>query len=118
MGRGIVAQTIEGFVGNALDNAKITSLHIKVIALIAAGYFFDVIDVIVLGSLIPDMVHTKFCTGPEAALIGSATVFCMFIGTAGQGQFSDRWGRKPIYQFNLLLFGTLPMLADRAPSVA
>ena len=44
-----MAQTIEGFVGNALDNAKISPLHIKVVGLIAAGYFFDVIDLIVLG---------------------------------------------------------------------
>src|SRR6266436_2000650 len=112
-----MAQTIEGFVGSSLDEAKISPLHIKVIALIAAGYFFDVIDVIVLGSLIPDMVQTKFCTGPEAALIGSATVFGMFIGTAGQGEFSDRWGRKKIYQFNLLLFGTFTILGALAPSV-
>ena len=77
-----MAQTIEGFVGHALDNAKITSLHIKVIALIAAGYFFDVIDVIVLGSLIPDLVQSKFCTGPEAALIGSATVFTRVMALA------------------------------------
>jgi hypothetical protein len=32
-----VAQTIEGFVGTSLDTAKISPLHIKVIALIAAG---------------------------------------------------------------------------------
>ena len=51
-----MAQTIEGFVGNALDDAKISPLHVKVVALIAAGYFFDVIDLIVLGSLIPDMI--------------------------------------------------------------
>ena len=78
----------------SLDNAKISPLHIKVIGLIAAGYFFDVIDLIVLGSLIPDMLATKFATGPEAAWIGSATVLGMFIGAAGQGQFTDRWGRK------------------------
>jgi len=112
-----VAQTIEGFVGNALDNAKITPLHVKVIALIAAGYFFDVIDVIVFGSLIPDMIQSKFATGPEAAMIGSATVFGMFIGTAGQGEFSDRWGRKTIYQFNLLLFGAFTILGALAPTV-
>jgi putative MFS transporter len=116
-GEEIVAQTIEGFVGNALDNAKITPLHIKVVALIAAGYFFDVIDVIVLGSLIPDMIQTKFATGPEAALIGSATVFGMFIGTAGQGEFSDRFGRKTIYQFNLLLFGVFTILGAFSPNV-
>jgi putative MFS transporter len=112
-----VAQTIEGFVGTALDNAKISPLHVKVIALIAAGYFFDVIDLIVLGSLIPDMIQTKFATGTEAAWIGSATVLGMFIGAAGQGQFSDRWGRKSVYQFNLLLFGIFTVLGALAPTV-
>ncbi len=39
-----MAQTIEGFVSNALDEAKISPLHRRVIGLIAAGYFCDVID--------------------------------------------------------------------------
>jgi len=112
-----MAQTIEGFVGSALDNAKISQLHIKVVALIAAGYFFDVIDLIVLGSLIPDMIQSKFATGAEAGWIGSATVLGMFIGAAGQGQFSDRWGRKSVYQFNLLLFGVFTILGAFAPTV-
>jgi MFS transporter, putative metabolite:H+ symporter len=112
-----MAQTIEGFVGSALDEAKISPLHIKVIALIAAGYFFDVIDLIVLGSLIPDMVQTKFATGAEAGLVGTATVIGMFIGAAGQGEFSDRWGRKSVYQFNLLLFGIFTILGAFAPNI-
>ena len=112
-----MAQTIEGFVGNALDNAKISSLHVKVVGLIAAGYFFDVIDLIVLGSLVPDMIQSKFATGPEIAWVGSATVLGMFIGAAGQGQFSDRWGRKTVYQFNLLLFGVFTILGAMAPTV-
>jgi MFS transporter, putative metabolite:H+ symporter len=112
-----MAQTIEGFVGTSLDSAKISPLHVKVIALIAAGYFFDVIDLIVLGSLIPDMLASKFATGAEAAWIGSATVLGMFVGAAGQGQFSDRWGRKTVYQFNLLLFGIFTILGALAPTV-
>ena len=112
-----MAETIEGFVGKALDDAKISPLHVKVVALIAAGYFFDVIDLIVLGSLIPDMIATKFGTGPELAIVGAATVFGMFIGAAGQGEFSDRWGRKTVYQFNLLLFGVFTILGALAPSV-
>ena len=54
-----MAQTIQDFVGKTLDEAPITKTHIKVIALIAAGYFFDILDLIVLGALIPDMVATK-----------------------------------------------------------
>jgi putative MFS transporter len=112
-----VAQTIEGFVGQALDEAKISPLHRRVIGLIAAGYFFDVIDFTIFGSLVPFLIGSKFATGAEAALIGSATIFGMFIGTAGQGQFADRFGRRFIYQFNLLLFGVFTILGAFAPNV-
>ena len=112
-----MAQTIEGFVGNALDGAKISPLHRRVIALIAAGYFFDVIDFTIFGSLVPYILQSKFATGAEVAAIGSATIFGMFFGTAGQGEFSDRFGRRFIYQFNLLLFGVFTILGALAPSV-
>ncbi len=39
-----MAQTIEAFVGKSLDEAKISPLHKKIVGLIAADYFFDVID--------------------------------------------------------------------------
>ncbi|MEP7031493.1 MAG: MFS transporter [Pseudolabrys sp.] len=112
-----MAQTIEAYVGNALDEAKISPLHKRIIGLIAAGYFFDVIDFTIFGSLVPYILQSKFATGPEVAAIGSATIFGMFIGTAGQGQISDRFGRRFIYQFNLLLFGVFTILGAFAPSV-
>ncbi len=113
-----MAQTIEAFVGNALDDAKISPLHRKVIGLIAAGYFFDVIDFTVFGSLVPFILQSKFATGAEVAAVGSATIFGMFLGTAGQGEFSDRFGRRFIYQFNLLLFGVFTILGALSPSVS
>src|SRR6202521_2062854 len=112
-----VAQTIEAFVGKSLDEAKISPLHRRIIGLIAAGYFFDVIDFTIFGSLVPYILQSKFATGPEVAAIGAATIFGMFIGTAGQGQFSDRFGRRFIYQFNLLLFGVFTILGALVPRV-
>src|SRR6202047_3532830 len=112
-----MAQTIEAFVGNALDDAKISPLQRRVIGLIAGGYFFDVIDFSVFGSLVPFLLLSKFAPGAEPAAIGSATIVGMFLGTAGQGEFTDRFGRRFIYQFNLLLFGTFTILGAFAPSV-
>jgi putative MFS transporter len=112
-----MAQTIEAFVGNALDDAKISPLHRRVVGLIAAGYFFDVIDFTIFGALVPFLLQSKFATGAEVAAIGSATIFGMFLGTAGQGEFTDRFGRRFIYQFNLLLFGAFTILGAFAPSV-
>src|ERR1700724_2692004 len=112
-----MAQTIEAFVGNALDDAKISPLPRRVFGLIAAGYFFDVIDFTIFGALVPFLLQSKFATGAEVAAVGSATIFGLFVGTAGQGQFSDRFGRRFIYQFNLLLFGVFTILGAFAPSV-
>jgi putative MFS transporter len=112
-----MAQTIEAFVGSSLDDAKISPLHIKVISLIAAGYFFDVIDYIVQGSLFPDMTASHFMTNAGAAGIVSATTLGMFVGTAAQGEFSDRYGRRFVYQFNLLLFGVFTILGALAPNL-
>ena len=111
------AQTIEGYVNAALDEAKISPLHRRVVALIAAGYFCDVIDFTVFGSLVPFIIKSGFGAAADAALIGSATIFGLALGTAGQGEFSDRFGRRFIYQFNLLLFGVFTILGALAPSV-
>jgi len=43
----------------------------------------------------PDMLADQVRTGPEAGWIGSATVLGMFIGAAGQGQFSDDGAARP-----------------------
>ena len=106
-----MAQTIEAFVGSALDDAKISPLHRRVVALIAAGYFCDVIDFTVFGSLVPFILKSGFATAAQTAAIGSATIFGLALGTAAQGEFSDRFGRRFIYQFNLLLFGVFTILA-------
>ena len=110
-----MAQTIEGFVDTALDDAKISPLHRRVIGLIAAGYFCDVIDYTVYGSLVPFIIKSGFGAA-DAALIGSATIVGLAIGTAGQGEFSDRFGRRFVYQFNLLFFGVLTILGAFAPN--
>jgi MFS transporter, putative metabolite:H+ symporter len=110
-----MAQTIEGFVGTSMDDARMSPLHYRVFALIAAGYFFDVADYVILGSLIPDMTRSGFATAPQIATVASATLFGLFIGTLAQGEFTDRFGRKTVYQFNLLLYGTATIAAAFSP---
>ena len=113
----MAAQTIEGFVGTSMDNARLSPIHYRVFALIAAGYFFDVADYVILGSLLPDMTRAGgFATAPQIALVGSATLFGLFLGTLAQGEFTDRFGRKTVYQFNLLLYGTATVAAAFSPN--
>jgi putative MFS transporter len=110
-----MAQTIEGFVGTAMDEARLSPIHYRVFVLIAAGYFFDVCDYVILGSLIPDMTRSGFATAPQIATVASATLFGLFLGTVAQGEFTDRFGRKTVYQFNLLLYGIATIAAAFSP---
>jgi putative MFS transporter len=109
------AQTIESFVGEAMDEARMGPLHWRLLALVAAGYFFDVLDFTIFGALVPDLIHSGFVTQQQVPWIGSITLLGLFIGTLGQGEFTDRFGRKAVYQFNLLLYGVATILAALPP---
>ena len=109
-------QTIEAYVGDAMDNARMGPIQWHVLALAAGGYFFDVMDFTIFGALVPDMIKSGFVTGAQVGWVGSATALGLFVGTLGQGEFTDRFGRKAIYQFNLLLFGIATIGAALAPS--
>ena len=112
----LTAQTIESFVGDAMDNARMGPIQWQVLALAAGGYFFDVMDFTIFGALVPDLLRSGFVTQQQIPWVGSATALGLFVGTLGQGEFTDRFGRKTIYQFNLLLFGVATIGAALAPS--
>jgi len=78
--------------------------------------FFDVLDLTILGALVPDMIKSGFITAPQVAAVGSATLVGLLIGCVGQGEFTDRFGRKAVYQFNLLLYGVATIAAGLAPN--
>jgi len=110
------AESIQSFVAEAMENAKFGPLHRRIIALITAGFFLDLVDVAVFGSLVPDMVRTNFATAPQLGAVISATLFGTVVGSFGQGELTDRFGRKTVYQFNLLLFGIGTIACAFAPN--
>ena len=113
-----MAQSIVSYVDSTLDNAKMGPIHRQVLALITFAYFFDVIDFIILGSLIPDMIKSGFAVQLQAGGIGTAQLFGIFVGTIGQGEFTDRFGRKRVLQGAVLLYGLVTILAALSPTVS
>jgi putative MFS transporter len=109
------AQTIEGYVGETMDNASMGPVHWRVLALVASGYFCDVLDFTIFGALVPDLIRSGFVTQAQVPWIGTVTLLGLFVGTLGQGEFTDRFGRKAVYQFNLLLFGVATIVAAMPP---
>ena len=48
-----MAQTIEAYVGETMDAARMGPVHWQVLALVASGYFFDVLDFTIFGASSP-----------------------------------------------------------------
>jgi putative MFS transporter len=115
-GADVGAQTYEEFISNTMDVAPLTSTHYRIFGLISAGYFFDIANLAIFGSLVPLMLSSGFLNKNQVAMIGSATLFGLAIGCAGQGEFTDRFGRKAVYQFNLLMFGLSTLASAFAPN--
>jgi MFS transporter, putative metabolite:H+ symporter len=104
-------RSLTSFVSESLDESEFTKYHWRVLALIVAGLFFDLFDIGILGSLVPDMLKGGFVQPGQVALIASATFLGVLVGSVGQGELTDRFGRKTVYQANLLIYGLATLAA-------
>jgi len=60
-------------------------------------------------------VRSNFATPAEIGTVGTAQIIGHFIGAIGQGEFTDRLGRKRIYQLSVLLYSLATIAAALAP---
>lgn len=103
------------FVAETLDEMPIAGFHRRVMVLIIGGLFFDLFDVAILGSLAPDIIASHFAKPEEVAFVASATFLGLLLGSVIQGELTDRYGRKTIYQANLLIYGLATLASGLSP---
>src|SRR5438270_13100222 len=92
-------QTVEAYVGEQMDNARMGPLHWRVLALVASGYFCDVLDFSMFGPPVPGLIKSGFVTQQQVPWIGRTTLLGLFVGPLARGEFTVRFGRKTVYQF-------------------
>ena len=105
-------------IGWRLDRLAISRFHWRVLALIAAGMFFDSFDLYLAGGVLGALVQSGESTLALNAMFISATFFGMMIGAWFAGILGDRLGRKFTYQFNLMIFGVASLAGALAPSMS
>jgi putative MFS transporter len=103
--------------GPRLDRLPLGAFHRRMLALIAAGMFFDAFDIYLQGSLLGALVHDGWSTPEINASFLSKTFLGMLIGAGAAGLVGDRFGRRVSYQVNLLVFGLASLAAVFAPSM-
>ena len=102
--------------GQRLDSLVVSPWHRRVFWLIAGGLFFDAFDIYIGAGVVADLVDKGFTERENIAYFLSATSLGLLVGALIGGYTGDRFGRRLMYQFNLLLFGGASLLAAAAPN--
>lgn len=104
--------------GERLDRLPVCGFHSRILRLIASGLFLDSVDVYLQGPLLAFFLATGWSTVKQNANFLSTTFAGLLLGTLVAGRLSDLFGRRRMYQANLLVFGSATALAAFAPTPA
>jgi MFS transporter, putative metabolite transport protein len=90
--------------GTHLPSAPMTGMQWLIWSLAAAGKFFEGFVVFMTGVALP-LLSSEFQIGSaEHGVIGAASLFGILIGAVGLGGMSDRFGRKPMFVAEMIIF--------------
>lgn len=92
-------------VTEVLDNAKVNSFHILILALCALLIFLDGFDLQAIGFAAPALAEALHISRPALGPVFSAGQFGLILGGLGLGLMADRWGRKPAFILSGVIFG-------------
>jgi AAHS family benzoate transporter-like MFS transporter len=91
--------------GDALYNTRLNSRHLMVMFWCSLLMLFDGYDLVIYGSILPQLMHDWQLSPVTAGFIGSSALFGMMVGALTLGSSSDRFGRRRIILLSLVLFG-------------
>jgi MFS transporter, putative metabolite transport protein len=90
--------------GTNLPAAPMTNMQWLIWSLAAAGKFFEGYVVFMTGVALP-LISREFGIGSaEHGLIGAASLLGILVGAIGLGGMSDRFGRKPMFIIEMIIF--------------
>ena len=101
-------------VAGRLDRLPLGRFHYRLLLLCGFGWLFDSMDTGLVSFVMARLKGEWRLTPDQVAMVGSAGLFGMFVGGALSGTLADRFGRKTIFQWTLLLFSAATGLCGLA----
>lgn len=99
-------------VGDRLDRLPLSKYHLKFTMMVTGGEWFITFMLIGVGSLIALIGSDLNLSTRVATLVIPTSAYAgMFVGTILFGRFADKYGRRLIYFFNLMIFAVGGILA-------
>jgi len=91
-------------IGDALDNAKMSKLHITFWFLGGLGIMLDGFDFFIIGVANPLIKQDLGANSWQIGLISTAAIVGAFLGATFLGPLGDKLGRQRIFRYDLFMF--------------
>jgi putative MFS transporter len=100
-----------------LERLPLTSFQKKIFYIIATAWFFDSMDLGMLTFVLGSIKTYFHLTTVQAGLLSSSSFLGMFLGAAIAGMVADRFGRKIVFQYSMILWGGASILCALSQNV-
>ncbi|GLU31895.1 MFS transporter [Trinickia caryophylli] len=100
-----------------LERLPFSRYHGTLFIVIALAFFFDSVDLGTMTFVLGSIKQEFGLSSAMAGLVASASFFGMVLGAAVAGLLADRFGRRPVFQWSMVLWGVASYLCSTAQTV-
>ncbi|AYD39391.1 MFS transporter [Clostridium fermenticellae] len=101
-----------------IEKLPVTPMLWKVLFLSGIGWLFDAMDQGMMAGVMASIGRSWQLTSADLGLLGSASAVGMAVGAAVAGMIADRYGRRTVITFTLILYGLASAASGIAPNFA
>ena len=94
-----------------LERLPMTGYQRRVFAVIATAWLVDQVDVALLTFLLGSLIAAFKLSPTQAGTLAAMTYLGQLVGNVLAGAASDRFGRRPVFQGTMILWGASSLLA-------
>lgn len=103
-------------ISQRIEKLPVTPMFWKVLFLAGIGWLFDAMDQGMVAGVMASIGKSWELVPSQLGLLGSASAVGMAIGAALAGMAADRWGRRTVITFTLVVYGIASALSGIAPN--